>query len=86
MFMSQISGSPLRSVRAGIYDGMKKLARNPGVGHKRQDLTRRELLFWAVYSYLIIYQPDTKPMTIIAVLHGPLRHRLYGIRMDGRLG
>lgn len=57
-------------IRAKIHDEMKKLARNPGLGHKRQDLTGRELLFWPVYSYLVIYQPDTSPMNIIAVLHG----------------
>ena len=68
--IAQDSIDAAQRVGAEIYEEMKKLARNPRVGHKRQDLTSRELLFCAVYSYLIIYQPDTKPVNIIAVLHG----------------
>jgi antitoxin ParD1/3/4/toxin ParE1/3/4 len=26
--------------------------------------------FWAVYSYLIVYDPASRPLTIVAVLHG----------------
>lgn len=52
-----------------ISDEMRKLAQNPGIGHKRPDLTNRDLLFWRMYSYLIIYQP-TRPVNVIAVLHG----------------
>ena len=26
--------------------------------------------FWPVYSYLIVYNPETKPVQIIRVLHG----------------
>jgi plasmid stabilization system protein ParE len=44
-------------VAAEIHDEMKKLAGDPGLGHKRSDLTSRDLLFWRVYSYLIVYQP-----------------------------
>ena len=69
-YIAEDSIDAAQRVRAEIYDEMKRLAWNPRLGHKRQDLTSRELLFWAVYSYLIIYQPDTKPVNIIAVLHG----------------
>ena len=55
-------------VAAEIHKELEKLARNPGIGHKRQDLTNRDLLFWRVYSYLIVYQP-TDPINVIAVLH-----------------
>jgi plasmid stabilization system protein ParE len=33
-------------------------------------LTERTLKFWSVYSYLIVYEPLSKPLTIVAVLHG----------------
>jgi antitoxin ParD1/3/4/toxin ParE1/3/4 len=26
--------------------------------------------FWPIYSYLIVYDPGTKPLQIIRVLHG----------------
>ncbi len=69
-YIAEDSIDAAQRVRAEIYDELKKLAANPGLGHKRQDLTNRELLFWPVYSYLVIYQPNTSPVNIIAVLHG----------------
>ena len=47
-----------------------KSAKTPGIGHTREDLTDRPLEFWNVYSYLVVYDPHTRPLTIIAVLHG----------------
>lgn len=46
----------------------KKLSEHPYIGHKRQDLTLRNVRFWKFYSYLIIYEPDMKPIAIIRVL------------------
>ena len=39
-------------IAAEIHDQMKKLARNPGLGHQRSDLTSRDLLLCRVYSGL----------------------------------
>jgi toxin ParE1/3/4 len=38
------------------------LGKNPGTGHWRKDLTSEALKFFPVYSYLIVYRPDTKPL------------------------
>lgn len=46
------------------------LAATPEIGHTREDLTTRPVKFWAVYSYLVVYDPVSTPLTIIAVLHG----------------
>jgi len=46
------------------------LGRMPSQGHIRKDLTRRPVLFFPLYSYLVIYQPDVKPTRIMAVLRG----------------
>ena len=40
------------------------------MGHTREDLTRRSVKFWSVFSYLLVYDPESKPLTVIAVLHG----------------
>ena len=41
------------------------------MGYRRDDLTtRKDVLFWPVYSYLIIYRPHTKPLEILRILHG----------------
>jgi antitoxin ParD1/3/4/toxin ParE1/3/4 len=35
-----------------------------------EDLTSREdLLFWPVYSYLIVYKPASYPLDIVRILH-----------------
>jgi toxin ParE1/3/4 len=48
---------------------MVKLAKNPGLGHWREDLTDKRHRFFLVYSYLIVYRHETKPLQIIRVLH-----------------
>ena len=45
------------------------LAEFPGGGHWRRDLTSAEVRFFSVYSYLIVYRPETKPLQIVAILH-----------------
>jgi plasmid stabilization system protein ParE len=40
----------------------------PGIGHKRQDLTSRDVLFWTLHSYLIIYR-NSKPLRVARVIH-----------------
>ena len=39
-------------------------------GHERPDLTRAEVRFFSIYSYLVVYRPDTKPLQVVAILHG----------------
>jgi len=53
-----------------LYEAFQKLAETPGLGHKREDLTSLPVLFWAVWSYLVIYKPETKPLEVVRVLHG----------------
>jgi plasmid stabilization system protein ParE len=48
---------------------MVKLAKNPGIGHWREDLTDERHRLCLVYSYLIVYRHETKPLQIIRVLH-----------------
>ena len=59
-----------RSVFEDIRSGLILVGSEPGVGHVREDLTDQPLKFWHVYSYLIVYDPQTKPVQIIRILHG----------------
>lgn len=59
-----------RRVIKDIRSGLILLGSEPGVGHVREDFTDRSLKFWPVYSYLIVYDPETKPVQIIRILHG----------------
>src|SRR5947207_581993 len=58
------------------------LGRMPRMGHARKDLTGRPLLFFPLYSYLVVYEPNVSPIRIMAVLRGKrnvkriIKHRL----------
>ena len=39
-------------------------------GHCRKDLTDEQLKFFPIYSYLVVYRFDTKPLQIVAIVHG----------------
>jgi len=39
-------------------------------GHKRQDLTASAVRFWPVYSYHVIYRPETTRLQIVGIVHG----------------
>lgn len=57
-------------VHERLYEGFSKVGAQPGIGHVRDDLADESLRVWAVFSYLIIYRPETKPVQIIRVIHG----------------
>jgi plasmid stabilization system protein ParE len=46
------------------------LASFPEAGHHRHDLTSADVRFFSVYSYLIVYRPQTKPLQVVTILHG----------------
>ena len=52
-----------------LEDAFALIAANPEIGHNRDDLTDRPVKFWSVYSYLIVYDATSDPVTTIAVLH-----------------
>jgi plasmid stabilization system protein ParE len=59
-----------KSVRFEIQKACKYVADHRRCGHTREDLTHRPVLFWRVYSYMIVYRPDTKPLQIVRIIHG----------------
>ena len=67
---SESSPDRAAAVLRAIVDAAGKLADMPGMGHSRADLTDEPVLFWTVYSYLIVYRPETRPLEIIRVVHG----------------
>jgi antitoxin ParD1/3/4/toxin ParE1/3/4 len=69
-YVSQQSPDATGRVLTELREAMLRLANMPGIGHLRQDLADEPLRFWTVYSYLIVYRPETEPLQIIRVLHG----------------
>src|SRR5579864_2388340 len=69
-YIAEDSIASARRVLAEFRHAFLELGKTPGMGHTRQDLTKRPVLFWPVRSYLIIYRSEVQPLEIIAVLHG----------------
>jgi antitoxin ParD1/3/4/toxin ParE1/3/4 len=69
-------------VESVIRSKFAYLADFPHGGHWRRDLTNAEVRFLAVYSYLIVYLPATKPLQIVAILHA---HRDVAMILPGRI-
>jgi plasmid stabilization system protein ParE len=57
-------------VESEFHQTFQMLARMPGLGHRRSELTSEDLLFWTLYSYLIVYKRIGNHIRIVAVLHG----------------
>ena len=56
-------------VRALLFEAFRHLTEFPGLGHRRPDLTRRDVVFYLVSPYLIVFDRKSDPLTIHAVLH-----------------
>jgi toxin ParE1/3/4 len=59
-----------RYVIRELRNGIRFVAKNPTAGHLRPELTSKPMKFWAVFSYLIVYDPSNRPVQIVRVLHG----------------
>ena len=59
-----------RRVLVDLRAAIRRLAEMPEIGHLRQDLADEPLRFWPVYSYLIIYRPESRPLEVVRVLSG----------------
>jgi plasmid stabilization system protein ParE len=57
-------------IESEFHELFASLGRMPRRGHKRTDLTKRPVLFSTLYSFVVVYQPDVKPIRIMAVLRG----------------
>ncbi|HEY2393912.1 MAG TPA: type II toxin-antitoxin system RelE/ParE family toxin [Candidatus Angelobacter sp.] len=61
------------AVEEAVYQACNLIAKAPLAGRIRTDLTRLPVRFWFVQpyrNYVIVYDPATKPIQIIRVLHG----------------
>jgi antitoxin ParD1/3/4/toxin ParE1/3/4 len=60
-------------VENAILDTCSFLASAPLSGRDRSELTSRPVRFWSVRqfpNYIVVYDPATKPLQIIRLLHG----------------
>ena len=60
-------------VEEAIYAACALLAETPLAGRIREDLTALPLRFWLAQpyrNYWIVYDPATKPLRIVRIVHG----------------
>lgn len=60
-------------VETSIYQACAFVAEAPLRGQNRKELSKLPLRFWIVQrypNYIIVYDPKTKPLQIIRILHG----------------
>jgi len=53
-----------------LFDAFESLAKTPGMGHKRSDLTAFSIRFWSVGAYLVLYSAQENFIQIVAVTQG----------------
>ncbi|MFW6012291.1 MAG: type II toxin-antitoxin system RelE/ParE family toxin [bacterium] len=69
-FIAQENPSAARRFLGKLRNEMERIAASPGIGHLREDLTARQVRFWPVGRYLIVYRSEDGPPEIARVLHG----------------
>lgn len=60
-------------VELAILSACISLAKRPMMGSKRSEITPLPVRFWTVTrfpNFIVVYRPDTKPLQVVAVLHG----------------
>jgi toxin ParE1/3/4 len=57
-------------LRIEFHRAFQRLGRSPGIGHYRDEFLDRRYRFWNLYSYVVAYVWERKPIAIIAVIHG----------------
>ena len=55
---------------AKLFSAFEMIAKNPGIGHTRQDLTEYPVRFWTVGAYLVPYRSLNDQVEIVAVTQG----------------
>jgi plasmid stabilization system protein ParE len=57
-------------VEKALWAGCAEIVRFPGLGHVRQDLTSKNLLFYMVDRYYLIFERTPADVLVHAVIHG----------------
>jgi plasmid stabilization system protein ParE len=52
-----------------LFQLFESLAQHPGIGHRRSDITPRNVRFHPMRPYMVVYEPGVSPILIHAVLH-----------------
>jgi plasmid stabilization system protein ParE len=68
--IAQNSPDSARRMMVRFVNAFRLLAKQPELGHAREDLLPSTIRFWPVDAYLILYVAARNPIEILAVVHG----------------
>lgn len=68
--LEQAGGRVALKIERDLRLAFRTIAANPGLGHKRQDITPKPLLFSTAGSYVICYRVEADVVVFVAILHG----------------
>jgi plasmid stabilization system protein ParE len=86
IYIAKDSEEAADRVERAIYAACAFVAEAPLRGHTGLGLTTRSLRCWTLTkypNYVIVYRPETKPLEVVAVIHGK---RDLSRALKGRLG
>jgi plasmid stabilization system protein ParE len=72
-YIARNSVNAANRVESAILSACYSLALHPLLGSRRSEITLQPVRFWTVprfRNFIVIYRPGTKPLQVVAVLHG----------------
>jgi len=69
-YISLDNSTAARNMMIKFKEIFEKLVLTPKLGHKRKDLTNKNVRFWSLKNYLIIYQINEDTIIILRILSG----------------
>ena len=69
-FVASYSTRAVLKWEARMLDALRHLGQWPKTGKLRAEFGPPPHRFWIVEDYILIYNPETNPVTIVAILHG----------------
>ncbi|MEO6596555.1 MAG: type II toxin-antitoxin system RelE/ParE family toxin [Planctomycetota bacterium] len=69
-YIAKDSTSAARRVIRELRAKMSQLAESPGLGHKHEFIPQEDPRVVVVYSYLIVFCPERRPIEIARVIYG----------------
>ncbi|WP_419164054.1 type II toxin-antitoxin system RelE/ParE family toxin [Candidatus Palauibacter sp.] len=57
-------------VHGSFVEAFEQLAEVPGSGSKRTEMTGDRVRWWRVFDWVVLYDWESSPLTILRVLHG----------------
>jgi plasmid stabilization system protein ParE len=72
-YIAKDSADAANRVESAILSACYSLALHPLLGSRRSEITLQPVRFWTVprfRNFIVIYRPGTKPLQVVAVLHG----------------